>query len=206
MSESNACCIEEGRHTEFGYVTRVALALARMAYFLQDAAAILRRDPAINKKALGFLEVPLYASFWALFFYRWAHPLNAMNIPFFPRLVSQVARVLTGIEIHPGAILGPGLFIDHGMGVVIGETAVVGHDVTLFHEVTLGGVDGRPGRRHPCLGNDVVVGAGAKVLGPLCIGDDVTIGSQAVVLSDIPSGSVAVGIPAKFFGKTRRLA
>ena len=210
MSESNSCCIEEeslnGTSPVFAYTRRVVLALLRIAYFLQNAAAILKRDPAINRKALGFMEVPLYASFWALLIHRLAHPLNEMGIPFFPRLLSQVARLLTGIEIHPGAILGPGLFIDHGMGVVIGETAIVGRDVTLFHGVTLGGVDGRVGRRHPRLGDGVIVGAGAKVLGPLWIGNDVTIGAQAVVLSDIPSGSTAVGIPAKLFGKTKSLA
>lgn len=211
MNKSNTCCVDEdSRHATNslrGYITRVLLAFARIAFFVYDALAILKRDPAINKKALGFMEVPLYASFWALFFYRLAHPLNEIGMPFFPRLLSQIARFLTGIEIHPGAVLGPGLFIDHGMGVVIGETAIVGRDVTLFHGVTLGGVDGRPGRRHPRLGDHVVVGAGAKVLGALWIGDHVTIGAQAVVLSDIPSGSTAVGIPAKpISGKPRLVA
>jgi serine O-acetyltransferase len=206
MNKSDTCCIGEKRHyaanSAPSYVMRVLRAIARIVFFIHDAVAILKRDPAINRKALGFLEVPLYASFWALLLYRLAHPLNELGIPFFPRLLSQVARFLTGIEIHPGAVLGPGLFIDHGMGVVIGETAIVGRNVTLFHGVTLGGVDGRPGRRHPCLGDGVVVGAGAKILGALSIGDHVTIGAQAVVLSDIPRGSTAVGVPARLIGRS----
>jgi serine O-acetyltransferase len=174
-----------------------------VAYFPLDAAAILKRDPAINRKTLGFLEVPLYASFWALLVYRIAHLLHAFRIPFVPRLLSQVARFLTGIEIHPGARIGPGLFIDHGMGVVIGETAVIGRDVTLFHGVTLGGVDDRPGRRHPWVGEGVVVGAGAKVIGALCIGDGARIGAQSVVLTNVPPGATAVGVPARVLGGSR---
>lgn len=207
MNKSSTCCVEEenpyAKNSALGYVTRVLVAFERIAFFVHDAAAILKRDPAINRKTLGFMEVPLYASFWALLLYRLAHPLNEIGIPFFPRLLSQIARFLTGIEIHPGAVLGPGLFIDHGMGVVIGETAIVGRDVTLFHGVTLGGVDSRPGRRHPRLGDGVVVGAGAKILGALWIGDQVTIGAQAVVLSDVASGRTAVGIPAKVLGEPR---
>jgi serine O-acetyltransferase len=114
-----------------------------------------------------------------------------------------VARFLTGIEIHPGATIGPGLFIDHGMGTVIGETAIVGSGVLLYHGVTLGGVDGRPGRRHPLLGDRVIVGAGAKVLGALVIGDDARIGAQAVVLVDVPAGSTAVGVPARILSRAK---
>jgi serine O-acetyltransferase len=117
-----------------------------------------------------------------------------------PRFLSQLARFLTGIEIHPGARIGAGLFIDHGMGVVIGETAIVGDDVLLFHGVTLGGVDDRLGRRHPRLGDGVVVGAGAKILGPLDIGRGARIGAQAVVLADVPANATAVGIPARVIG------
>jgi serine O-acetyltransferase len=179
------------------YIRRLVSSLKGIGYFPQDAAAILRRDPAVNGKALGFLEVPLYASFWALLFHRVSHFLHALGLPFFPRFLSQLARLLTGIEIHPGADVGPGLFIDHGMGAVIGETAVVGRGVTLFHGVTLGGVDGRPGRRHPWVGDGVVIGAGAKVLGALCVGEGARIGAQSVVLSDVPPGATAVGIPAR---------
>jgi len=186
-----------------GYFHRIAGAAKGVPYFAFDAAAILARDPAIRGKALGFLEVPLYASFWALLFHRISHLLRALGLPFFPRLLSQVARLLTGIEIHPGAEIGPGFFIDHGMGVVIGETAIVGSNVTLYHGVTLGGVDGRPGRRHPWVGDDVVIGAGAKVLGPLFVGDGAKIGAQSVVLSDVPVGMTAVGIPARIIGEIR---
>ena len=179
------------------YARRLARAATGLLSFPRDAAAIYKRDPAINRKALGFLEVPLYASFWALLFYRISHLLHALGLPFIPRLISQTARLFTGIEIHPGARIGPGFFIDHGMGVVIGETAIVGRNVTCFHGVTLGGVDARPGRRHPLIGDDVVIGAGAKVLGPLAVGAGARIGAQSVVLADVPAGATAVGIPAR---------
>jgi serine O-acetyltransferase len=207
MKASNVCCLDEGsltcvtclpiENSVSGYLSRVAQALQAVSFFIRDAAAIFERDPAINRKVFGFTEVPLYASFWAVLFYRIAHFLFMMELPFFPRLLSQIARFLTGIEIHPGAEIGPGFFIDHGMGVVIGETAIVGRNVTLFHGVTLGGVDGRPCRRHPWVGDDVVIGAGAKVLGAICIGDNVRIGAQSVVLTDVPAHSTAVGIPAR---------
>jgi serine O-acetyltransferase len=179
------------------YVSGVAEALARVPFFAADVRAIWQKDPALRGQALRALEVPLYASFWAMLLHRVAHPLYCVGLPFVPRLLSQIARFLTGIEIHPGARIGCGLFIDHGMGVVIGETAIVGCDVLLFHGVTLGGVDGRPGRRHPLLGNGVVVGAGAKVLGAITVGSDARIGAQAVVLKDVPPHATAVGIPAR---------
>jgi serine O-acetyltransferase len=185
---------------------RAPRAARRVAWFREDVLAIWRRDPALRGKALAFLEVPLYASFWALLFYRVAHALHATGLPVLPRFLSQVARFLSGIEIHPGATIGPGLFIDHGMGVVIGETAIVGRDVLLFHGVTLGGVDARPGRRHPCLGDGVEVGAGAKVLGAIDIGDGARIGAQAVVLGDVPAGATAVGIPARVLARRRARA
>ena len=177
------------------YLRNAAAAFRRIGYFASDARAI-GADPAIRAKFLGFAEVVLYASFWALALHRIAHFLSALGIPFVPRLVSQVARFLTGIEIHPGARLGPGLFIDHGMGVVIGETAIVGANVLIYHGVTLGGVDSRPCRRHPLVGDGVVIGAGAKVLGPVTIGDGAKIGAASVVLRDVPAGATAVGVPA----------
>ncbi len=179
------------------YLMGIGCAARRLGYFPADVRAIWRQDPALHGKPLAFLEVPLYASFWALLFHRPAHFLNALGLPFIPRHLSQIARFLTGIEIHPGAVIGPGLFIDHGSGVVIGETAIVGADVLLFHGVTLGGVDSRPGRRHPAVGDRVLVGAGAKVLGALTVGDDAKIGAQAVVTRDVPAGATAVGIPAR---------
>ena len=126
-----------------------------------------------------------------------SHKLWQAGLFFLGRLVSEIGRILTGIEIHPGATIGPGLVIDHGMGLVIGETAEIGRDVTLFQGVTLGGVTSNKGKRHPTLGDGVIVGAGAKILGAIVIGERAKIGANAVVLNDIPANRTAVGIPAK---------
>jgi serine O-acetyltransferase len=161
----------------------------------EDLDAARAHDPAARSR----LEVALaYPGVHALWAYRVAHRMwrtPSLRLP--ARLVSQLARAATGIEIHPGARLGQRLFIDHGMGVVIGETAVVGDDVMLYHGVTLGGRSLNRGKRHPTLGDRVTVGAGAKVLGPVWVGDDVQIGANAVVVKDVPAGAVAVGIPAR---------
>src|SRR5512139_774178 len=160
----------------------------------KDFHAALSMDPAATSK----LEVTLtYSGFHALLFYRFAHGLWKRSVPFIPRAMSQLARFLTGIEIHPGASIGSGLFIDHGMGVVIGETSEIGDNVTLFQGVTLGGTGKQRGKRHPTIGNHVVVGAGAKVLGPITIGDYVKIGANSVVLQDVPDHSTVVGIPGR---------
>jgi serine O-acetyltransferase len=124
-----------------------------------------------------------------------AHGLWRRNIPFLPRLISQIFRFLTGIEIHPGAVIGRGFFIDHGMGVVIGETAVIGDNVTLFQGVTLGGTGKEHGKRHPTIGNNVVVGTGAKVLGNIMVGDNSYIGANAVILKSVPANATVVGVP-----------
>ncbi|MEK6745332.1 MAG: serine O-acetyltransferase EpsC [Nitrospirota bacterium] len=159
-----------------------------------DFNAALSMDPAATSK----IEVALtYAGFHALLFYRMAHWLVKRRIPFLPRALSQFARFLTGIEIHPGATIGSGLFIDHGMGVVIGETSEIGDNVTLFQGVTLGGTGKQRGKRHPTIGSHVVVGAGAKVLGPITVGDYVKIGANSVVLQDVPDHSTVVGIPGR---------
>jgi serine O-acetyltransferase len=151
------------------------------------------RDPAARST---FVIVASYPGVHAIWYHRISHWLwnRGLRIP--GRLLSQHARSVTGIEIHPGAQIGRRVFIDHGMGVVIGETAVVGDDVLLFHGVTLGGVSMSPGKRHPTIGDRVVIGAGAKVLGPLMIGSDARIGANAVVVKDVPDGATAVGIPA----------
>ena len=159
-----------------------------------DFRAALSMDPAATSK----LEVALtYSGFHALLLYRLAHGMWKRRIPFVPRALAQVARFLTGIEIHPGATIGSGLFIDHGMGVVIGETTEIGDNVTLFQGVTLGGTGKQRGKRHPTIGRHVVVGAGAKVLGPIEIGDYVKIGANSVVLQDVPDHSTVVGIPGR---------
>ncbi len=159
-----------------------------------DLAAVFERDPAATSK----LEVILtYAGFHALLAYRIAHRLYGWGVPFIPRAISQVARLLTGIEIHPAARIGRGFFIDHGMGVVIGETAEIGDYVTLFQGVTLGGTGKERGKRHPTLGNHVVVGAGAKILGGIRIGDNVKIGANSVLLKSVPANSTVIGVPGR---------
>ena len=160
----------------------------------QDLQAVFDRDPA----ATNTLEVVLtYSGFHALLAYRVAHRLRQWGMPLLPRLLSQFARWLTGIEIHPAAVIGKGFFIDHGMGVVIGETAEIGDDVTLFQGVTLGGTGKEHGKRHPTIGNHVVVGAGAKILGGIKVGDNVKIGANSVVLKSVPPNSTVIGVPAR---------
>ncbi len=131
-----------------------------------------------------------------MIFYRIAHGLYKIKLFFLARLISQLGRFFTGIEIHPGAKIGKGLFIDHGMGVVIGETAEIGDNVTIYHGVTLGGTGKDKGKRHPTIGNNVIIGCGAKILGPISIGDGAKIGANSVVLKNVPKGKTAVGIPA----------
>ena len=162
--------------------------------FRGEIRAIFERDPA----AANHLEVLLtYSGLHAIIYYRMAHFLRKMRIPLLPRMISQLGRLLTGIEIHPGAAIGKGLFIDHGMGVVIGETSIIGNNVTLFQEVTLGGTGKEKGKRHPTIGDDVVIGAGAKVLGDITIGDNSYIGANAVVIKDVPQNSTVVGVPGR---------
>ena len=161
---------------------------------LRDFKAVFDRDPAATNR----LEVLLtYAGFHAILSHRIAHWLRSKDIPLIPRLIATFTRWLTGIEIHPAARIGSGFFIDHGMGVVIGETSEIGNDVTLFQGVTLGGTGKERGKRHPTLGDRVVVGAGAKVLGAITIGDHVKIGANSVVLRSVPPHATVVGIPGK---------
>ena len=155
---------------------------------------VLENDPAARNKIEVFL---LYPCIHALIAYRIGHFFYKHKCFFTARLISQISRFFTGIEIHPGATIGKGLFIDHGMGVVIGETAEVGDDVMLYHGVTLGGTGKHKGKRHPTVGNGVTIGAGAKVLGPIKIGDNAKIGANAVVLKEVPEGATAVGVPAR---------
>lgn len=159
-----------------------------------DLQKVMDNDPAARSKIEVFL---LYPCIHALIAHRLSHFLYKHKIFFLARLVSQVSRFFTGIEIHPGAKIGRGLCIDHGMGVVIGETAEVGDDVLIYHGVTLGGTGKDKGKRHPTVGNGVIIGSGAKVLGPINIGDGAKIGSNAVVLKDVPARATAVGVPAR---------
>ncbi|NQU09024.1 MAG: serine O-acetyltransferase [Candidatus Abyssubacteria bacterium] len=159
-----------------------------------DIRAVFERDPA----ARTTLEVLLcYPGFHAIRFHRVSHWLWTHGMRLLGRMLSHVARFLTGIEIHPGARLGPGLFIDHGMGVVIGETSEMGENVTLYHGVTLGGTSLKKEKRHPTLGNNVIVGAGAKILGPVKVGDNARIGAGSVVVEDVTPNTTVVGIPGK---------
>ncbi|HVY13545.1 MAG TPA: serine O-acetyltransferase [Alphaproteobacteria bacterium] len=156
--------------------------------------AYRQNDPA----AKSVLEVVLlYPGLKAVALHRLANPLFKAGVPFLPRLISEFSRLITGIEIHPGATIGKNLVSDHGMGVVIGETAEVGDDCLIFHGSTLGGKGGGGGKRHPTIGHRVLVGAGAKLLGSINVGNDAKIGANAVVLHDVPAGATAVGVPAE---------
>ncbi len=160
----------------------------------EEIGVVFDRDPAARS---AWEVVTCYPGFHALLFHRLAHRFWTWGLKWLARFVSHIGRWLTGIEIHPGASIGRRFFIDHGMGVVIGETAQIGDDCTLYHGVTLGGTSWNKGKRHPTLGNGVVVGAGAKILGPIVIGSHAKVGSNAVVVKDVPDGATAVGIPAR---------
>lgn len=172
----------------------------------RDLDAIMERDPAASNRLAA---VFLYPSFQVMLAYRLSHNLWKMRLRFIARLIMQVARVLTGIEIHPGARIGPGFFVDHGMGTVIGETAEIGRDVTLYHDVTLGGVmpaidseKQRDAKRHPTLGDYVIVGAGAQILGPITVHRCARVGGNSVVTKDVPEAATVVGVPARQMSKT----
>ncbi len=166
----------------------------------RDIQSVFDRDPA----ARSAIEILLcYPGLHAVWGHRLSHWLWLHNFKTLARWLSQLVRGFTGIEIHPGAIIGPGFFIDHGMGVVIGETAEVGADVTLYHGVTLGGTSLNKGKRHPTLGNNVVVGAGAKILGAITVGDNSRVGANAVVVKDVPPNSVVVGVPGQVVVKSK---
>lgn len=159
-----------------------------------DFQAIRQRDPAVRG---SFETILCYPGLHAVFAYRIANAMWRRGLRFGARFLSYLARAVTGIDIHPGATIGPGFFIDHGAGVVIGETAEVGRDVTLYHGVTLGGVSWSPGKRHPTLGDQVMVGAGAKILGPVTVGEKCRVGANSVVVEDVPPEMTVIGIPAR---------
>jgi serine O-acetyltransferase len=210
MRKDEYCCIAQkdvatGDPARAGKTVRTAF--RRLGYLGADFRAMTERDPALGKGPAAFLEALTYAGFWAVLSYRIAHLLRALRLPVIPRLMQALSRFATGIDIHPGAVIEAGLFIDHGMGTVIGETAEIGRNVTLFQQVTLGGRGGKAsGKRHPSLGDGVMVGAGAKILGPIYVGAHAKIGANAVVLEDVPSGATAVGIPARIARPGVRIA
>ncbi len=165
-----------------------------------DIKAVFERDPA----ARNIWEVLTYPGLWAIIFHRIAHLLWEANLRFLARLISQISRFLTGIEIHPGAKIGKGFFIDHGMGVVIGETTIIGNNVTLYQGVTLGGTGKERGKRHPTIDDDVVIGAEAVLLGPIYVGKGARIGAGSVVLKSVPPNCTVVGVPARVVRKDGR--
>ena len=168
--------------------------MALIASIKRDIKAVFERDPA----AISTLEVLLaYPGFHARQFHRLAHTLFQWRIPVLPRLISHISRFLTGIEVHPGAKIGEGLFIDHGMGVVIGETSEIGDNVTLHQGVTLGGTSHQRAKRHPTLGNNVMVGVGAQLIGNIAIGDNTKVGSGSVVVNSVPANATVVGVPGR---------
>lgn len=167
--------------------------LVLISLYFGDIKAVFKGDPA----AKNILEVLLYPSIYAVSNYRIYHFLYKLKIPIFPRLFSQIMRFFTFIEIHPGAKIGKSFFIDHGDGVVIGETAEIGNNVIIYHQVTLGGTGKDHGKRHPTIHNNVIIGAGAKILGNIIIGEHCKIGAGSVVLKDVPAYSTVVGNPAR---------
>lgn len=164
-----------------------------MIALLEDIKAIYRNDPAARN-----VEFLLYAGFWAIMFHRLTHLLWKIKIPLFPRFISQLTRFFTGVEIHPGAKIGKGFFIDHGMGVVIGETTEIGQNCVIFHNVTLGGTGKHKKKRHPTVGDNVLIGTGATLLGPLHVGNNVCIGANTfIIMHDVPDNSTVVGSPGQ---------
>ena len=172
-----------------------------LAAFRDDIRAAKERDPAVPSTLQVVFAYPGVHAIWG---HRVSHWLWSRGAKVAARTLGEVTRILTGVDIHPGAILGSGLFIDHATGVVIGETAEVGDDVTIFHGVTLGGTGGDTGKRHPTIGDRVIIGAGAKVLGPIKVGDDSRIGANAVVVKEVPSSAVVVGVPGQAISRARR--
>jgi len=188
------------------FVLRANIGFRQMyANLCRDLSAIMERDPAASNR---FAAMFLYPSFQVMVAYRVSHGLWGIGLHFIARLIMQIARILTGIEIHPAAKIGPGFFIDHGMGTVIGQTTEIGRDVTLYHDVTLGGVmpaidsqKQRDAKRHPTLGDYVIVGAGAQILGPITVSRSARIGGNSVVTKDVPEGATVVGVPARQMSK-----
>lgn len=184
----------EDQRAADGVADPVASRVSLFDRLREDVRCVFERDPAARTR---FEVLTTYPGVHAVMVHRMSHALWKRKLKWLARVLSNVARLFTGIEIHPGARIGRRFFIDHGMGVVIGETAVIGDDCTLYHGVTLGGTSWQKGKRHPTLGNDVVVGAGAKVLGPIRIGHGARVGSNAVVVKAVPDGCTVIGVPGR---------
>ena len=163
----------------------------------EDFYNVKQNDPALHSGHSGFELLFNYPGLWALFFHRFAHYLYKKGLRFIPRFISGVSRFITTVDIHPAAQIGKRLFIDHATGVVIGETCIIGNDVVIYQQVTLGGVSTSSGKRHPTVGNNVVIGAGAKVLGNITLGHNSKIGANSVVVKDVPCCATAIGVPAR---------
>lgn len=187
-------------------MTDLKFAVKQLFYLPADVAAAFHNDPALRNKVFGVVELLTYQGIWAICLHRIAHLLFTLKIPLLPRIISLLSRFLTGIEIHPGAKIGHSFFIDHGMAVVIGETAIIGNHVLMYHEVTLGGTSLNAGKRHPTVGNNVLIGAGAKLFGPITIGNNSQIGGSAVVIKDVPENSVVVGNPGQIIRRNGKKA
>jgi len=183
-------------------INNIKRGVAMFKTIKEDIAVIMERDPAVKSKLEALL---CYPGLHAIIMYRISHFFYKRKMFLIARLISQFARFLTGIEIHPGAVIGRRLFIDHGMGIVIGETTEIGDDVTLYQGVTLGGTGKEKGKRHPTIHNNVTIGAGAKVLGPITVGNNAKIGAGAVVLRCVPASTTAVGVPAHTAKKTNEV-
>ncbi|RUA04484.1 MAG: serine O-acetyltransferase, partial [Gammaproteobacteria bacterium] len=168
--------------------------------FIEDIQSVFDRDPSARNT---FEIITCYSGVQAMLFYRLAHNLWALKLKWLARFISMLGRWFTGIEIHPAATIGRRFFIDHGMGVVIGETAKIGNDCTLYHGVTLGGTTWNKGKRHPTLGDNVVVGAGAKILGPITLADGVRVGSNSVVVKSVEKDQTVVGVPARVLKESK---
>lgn len=164
------------------------------SHICEDFSNVKKNDPALHSTFELFFNYP---GLWAMFFYRHAHWLYTKGLRFIPRFISGLGQFLTTIDIHPAAQIGRRVFIDHGVGVVIGETTIIGDDVVIYQQVTLGGVSLSSGKRHPTIENNVVIGAGAKILGNITIGENSKVGANSVVVKDVPSNSTAIGIPAR---------
>lgn len=173
-----------------------------MPAIFDDIKAIYRNDPACRN-----IEFVLYPGFHAITAHRVIHLLYKIGLPFFPRMFSQITRFLTGLEIHPGATIGRGFFVDHGAGLVIGETTIIGDNCVLFHNVTLGGTGKHHGKRHPTIGNNVLIGTGAILLGPLTVGDNCRIGANSFIfMRDVPANSTVAGVPARIVAQNGQRA